>query len=213
MEEGLSGMVKVKICGLTDVKDAKLLNQYGADYAGVVLFYPQSRRNQPIEAAAEIIRALRPEIKKVAVTVSPDLEQVKLCRLAGFDYIQVHGECREEVLEQKQLPVFRAVNVGERLEAPVEHENIAGYVFDGRLPGNGEVFDWELLKDFRRNGKLLMLAGGLNPQNVTEGIRLLNPDIVDVSSGVENENGIGKNPERVRKFIEEVKKYRKNIMI
>ncbi len=198
-------MAKVKICGLTDVREAEMLNQYGADYAGMVLFYPKSRRNISLETAGEIIGALKPQIKKVAVTVSPSLEQAEACRAAGFDYIQVHGECREEVLKQQMIPVFRAVNVGNILEAPVEHENIAGYVFDGRLPGNGEVFDWKLLKDFGRNGKLLMLAGGLNPENVAEGIRYLNPDIVDVSSGVENENGIGKNPELVRKFIESAK--------
>lgn len=199
-------MVKVKICGLTDKGEAELLNRYGADYAGVVLFYPKSKRNMTIEAAKEIISALRPEIKKVAVMVSPNLMQVRACKEAGFDYIQVHGECREEILEQELLPVFLAANVCDRVEATAEHEHIAGYVFDGKLPGNGEVFDWELLKSFDRRGRLLMLAGGLNASNVTEGIRLLQPDIVDVSSGVENENGIGKNAERVREFIEAVRK-------
>lgn len=198
-------MVKVKICGLTDKGEAEILNQCGADYAGIVLFYPKSKRNMTIEAAREIVGALQPEIKKVAVTVSPVLEQVRACKLAGFDYLQVHGECREEILEQELLPVFLAANVGDSVELLREHEHIAGYVFDGKLPGNGEVFDWKLLRSFDRRGKLLMLAGGLNASNVSDGIRCLRPDIVDVSSGVENENGIGKNAKRVREFIETVR--------
>lgn len=200
-------MTKVKICGLTKVSEAELLNQFGADYAGIVLFYPKSRRNITIEAAKEIIGALKPEIKKVAVTVSPTLEQAEACRQAGFDYIQAHGECRQELLEQK-LPVFLAVNVdgaaGTRATLK-EHQNIAGYVFDGRIPGHGETFDWGLLEGFDRKGKLLMLAGGLKPENVAEGIRRLRPDIVDVSSGVERADGNGKDAERIREFIENAK--------
>lgn len=205
MEEGLSVMVRVKICGLTDKRDAELLNKYGADYAGVVLFYPKSKRNVTIDAAREIIGALRPGIKRSAVMVSPNLEQVRVCKEAGFDYIQVHGECREEILKQELLPVFLAANVEKSVVPPAEHEHIVGYVFDGRLPGNGEAFDWKLLKGFDRRGKLLMLAGGLNASNVTEGIRCLQPDIVDVSSGVEKEDGIGKSEEKVKEFIEAVR--------
>lgn len=206
-------MVKVKICGLTDTGEAELLNRYGADYAGIVLFYPESKRNVQIETAREIVCTLKPEIKKVAVMVSPTLMQARLCRQAGFDFLQVHGECRRELFLQGELPVFLAVHVGEEQKLswaqPVqgkEQGNIAGYVFDGRVPGSGKTFDWRLLKDFDRSGRLLMLAGGLTPENVAEAVRCLHPDIVDVSSGVERESGFGKSPERIRRFIEEARK-------
>lgn len=213
MEEGVSVMVqvKVKICGLTQPSEAELLNRYGADYAGVVLFYPKSRRNMTIEEAKRIVDILNPDIRKIAVTVSPTAEQVRVCKEAGFDYIQVHGECREEILEQELLPVFLAANIEKCVEPVREHEHIAGYVFDGKLPGHGEVFDWQLLKSFDRKGKLMMLAGGLQASNVAEAIRYLQPDIVDVSSGVENKNGIGKNADKIREFMECVRQSTQNL--
>lgn len=199
-------MTGVKICGLTDVEEAELLNQCGAAYAGMVLFYPHSRRNISLEKARDILEALRPDICRVAVTVSPDREQAVLCRDAGFDYLQVHGECRPELLGEGLLPVLQAVNVGDGSGALLEHERIAGYVFDGRRPGSGESFDWRILRDFDRRGKLFMLAGGLRAENVAEGIRMVRPDIVDVSSGVERYDGRGKDAGRIAAFMEAVKR-------
>ena len=77
---------------------------------------------------------------------------------------------------------------------------IAGYVFDAIEPGSGKTFDWKLVDNIPRDEKLLLLAGGLNPDNVRMAIEAVHPDGVDVSSGVENDNGAGKNPERIRAF-------------
>ena len=75
-------MSKVKICGLTEIREAEIVNQYSADYAGMVLFYPKSRRNLPIGKAKEIITVLSSNIKKVAGVVSPTVEQIKKCKKA-----------------------------------------------------------------------------------------------------------------------------------
>ena len=78
---------------------------------------------------------------------------------------------------------------------------IAGYVFDAIEPGSGKTFDWKLVDNIPRDEKLLLLAGGLNPDNVRMAIEAVHPDGVDVSSGVENDNGAGKNPDKIHDFV------------
>lgn len=205
----------VKICGLTDVKDAVILNENQVDFAGFVLFFKKSKRNLTIPQAQKIMSQLDDVIKKVAVTVSPTLQQVKEIQAAGFDYIQIHGNLLNDVLEECELPILRAVNV-ERSEdcMNVEHsDKIFGYVFDGKNAGEGKCFDWSYLQEFDRNGKKLMLAGGLNPENLSCAIQMVAPDIVDVSSDVElpsvqTEYGVrspGKDRKKVEVFVAAVR--------
>lgn len=205
----------IKICGLTDAKDAFILNENQVDFAGFVLFFEKSKRNLTIPQAQEIMSRLDDTMKKVAVTVSPTLQQVKEIQAAGFDYIQIHGNLTNDVLKECELPILRAVNV-ERPEdcMNVEHsDKIFGYVFDGKNAGEGKCFDWSYLQNFDRNGKKLMLAGGLNPNNLSRAIQTVAPDIVDVSSDVElpsiqTEQGMrspGKDGEKVEAFVAAVR--------
>ena len=83
---------KIKICGLTKEKEADYLNQIHADFAGMVVFFPKSKRNISLDQAKKIKSALLPEIKTVAVTVSPTLAQISQIAEAGFDLIQIHGD-------------------------------------------------------------------------------------------------------------------------
>ena len=82
---------------------------------------------------------------------------------------------------------------------------IAGYVFDAIEPGSGRTFDWTLVENIPRDEKLLLLAGGLNPDNVRMAIEAVHPDGVDVSSGVENDDKAGKNPEKIHDFVAAIK--------
>ena len=82
---------------------------------------------------------------------------------------------------------------------------IAGYVFDAIESGSGKTFDWKLVDNIPRDEKLLLLAGGLNPDNVRMAIEAVHPDGVDVSSGVENDDGAGKNPDKIHDFVAAVK--------
>lgn len=202
---------KIKICGLISVEDAKILNHNSVEYAGIVLFYPKSKRHQEIEQAKLILKALDAKIKKVAVTVSPTLEQVREIEAAGFDILQVHGELLEEVLQETKLDIFKAFHLQEDSTLPIgfHSDKMVGYVFDGKLPGQGEAFDWSILQGFDRKNKLLMLAGGLSSQNVQQGIDALTPDIVDVSSGVEKGTGIGKDADKIKAFVEQARMRRK----
>lgn len=199
--------MKIKICGLTNKKEAEYLNSNQVDFAGMVLFFPKSKRNITIERAREIMSALNKDIQKVAVVVEPSLEQIQEIEQAGFDYIQIHGKLQESLLEKVNLPVLKAFNIKDMDEYETYHKNpkIAGYVFDAQEPGSGKTFDWSLVKNIPRDEKMLLLAGGLHPGNVQEAINYLHPDGVDVSSGVEYEDKLGKDEEKIKLFVKQVK--------
>ncbi len=195
--------MKIKICGLTDPKEAAYLNTYQADFAGFILFYPGSKRNNTIAQAKEIMRELAPSIKRVAVAVSPTEAQIRQITEAGFDYIQIHGKLSQDLLSTISLPVLRAFNV-KNMEEYAQYGSqpqIAGYIFDAAQPGSGATFDWNLLRQIPRDEKLLFLAGGLHSGNVAQAIQAVRPDGVDVSSGVEYDDASGKDPDKIKKFI------------
>lgn len=201
---------KIKICGLTSPAEARYLNENHVDFAGMVLFFPKSKRNISIEQAMEIMAALDASIKRVAVVVSPSIEQVRQIEAAGFDYVQIHGEIPETETEAEAaiaIPILKAFNVSDMDSYEKYHNDsrIAGYVFDAIEPGSGKTFDWKLVDNIPRDEKLLLLAGGLNPDNVRMAIEAVHPDGVDVSSGVENDNGADKNPDKIHDFVAAIK--------
>ena len=199
--------MKVKICGITSAEDIKMVNACKPDFAGFVMFFPKSKRNISPETAKSLIETLDKNVLSVAVTVSPTLEQVKTAYDCGFDYIQIHGEVGEDVFSNPYLKVIRAFNVSdlEKFDEYRMNQNIVGYVFDAHEPGSGKTFDWKLVDNIPRDEKLLLLAGGLNPDNVRMAIEAVHPDGVDVSSGVENDDKAGKNPEKIHDFVAAVK--------
>lgn len=198
--------VLVKVCGLTDTVEADYLNKNKVDFAGFVLFFPKSKRNISIEKAEQIMAELDENIKKVAVIVSPDESEIQQINGSGFDYVQIHGEIKDRLLEQISKPVFKAFNIKDikNIHKYQNNAKIVGYVFDAAVPGSGKVFDWSILNDIKRDAKTFILAGGLNDSNVREAVKLVNPDVVDVSSGVEYDSGSGKDPEKIKQFISQL---------
>lgn len=211
--------MKIKICGLTTPKEADYINEAKADYAGFV-FYPKSKRNVTIGQAAAIAERLDPSVKKVAVTVSPEETLVEQIVKSGFDILQVHKELSLPVLEAVTLPVWYACNVADPKQLQEAQAFLAGLperlrtkieavVVDGAEYGSGKPFDWHKSRRLKKAGaqsppelfadRSFVLAGGLNPSNVAEGIRLFHPDVVDVSSGVEGAEG--KDRERILCFV------------
>lgn len=206
----INSNTKIKICGLTSPAEARYLNENHVDFAGMVLFFPKSKRNISIEQAKDIMAALDASIKRVAVVVSPSIEQVRQIEAAGFDYVQIHGEIPETETEAEAaiaIPILKAFNVSDMDSYEKYHNDsrIAGYVFDAIEPGSGKTFDWKLVDNIPRDEKLLLLAGGLNPDNVRMAIEAVHPDGVDVSSGVENDDKAGKNPDKIHDFVAAVK--------
>lgn len=200
-------MTKIKICGLTTPQEAEWVSKSQVDYAGMVLFFPKSKRNITIEQAKEIMKSMLPQIQKVAVVVSPSALQIKEIQKAGFDIVQIHGQVLPEALETLRIPFLRAFNVDnmqewERYEA---EPKCIGYVFDAVKPGSGETFDWSSIPNLPEDGKPYLLAGGLNPDNVGSAVAAMHPYGVDVSSGVERDSGTGKDPEKMGAFVRAVR--------
>lgn len=190
--------MKIKICGITSEKESDYLNDNKVDFAGFV-FYEKSKRNITIDKARLIMNRLDSNIKKVAVMVSPTLEEVIDKEDAGFDVIQIHGELKESILDKTRKEVWCAINLSDEeyddkmrwlnsLDSN-QYNKISGIVIDSKNFGSGQTFDWQQNKDKLESkvfkDKTFILAGGLNSDNVSEAISILNPDIVDVSSGVE----------------------------
>ena len=198
----------IKICGLTDVKEAEYLKKNKVDFAGMVLFYEKSKRNITVDKAYEIIDALYGSgICTVAVTVSPSEAQIHEIEDVGFDYIQIHGAIDDRLIELCKLPVLKAFNVTylDKYEHYIKMDNIKGFVFDAGEPGSGKTFDWNMLKNIQ-DDKLHILAGGLSADNVARAIKVVKPDGVDVSSSVEYEDRLGKNPDKIDDFVSKVRK-------
>lgn len=212
--------MKVKICGLTRPQEALYLNEAGADYAGFV-FFEKSKRNVSIEQAKEVMKLLDDSIQTVAVTVSPDAALIEQIEQAGFQVLQVHKSLDTQLLERIHIPVWYAVNIAEEeqlqektsfLQAipKKDAQKIEAIVVDGAEYGSGKTFDWKKSSEMRNHAGIFehrrfVLAGGLNEENVAQGIKWFAPDIVDVSSGVEGADG--KDREKIINFIGKVKNY------
>jgi phosphoribosylanthranilate isomerase len=217
--------MEIKICGLTRPKEAEYLNEAAVDYAGFVLF-EKSKRYVTIEQAKAIMRELDPGIRKVAVTVSPDVALARAAEEAGFDILQVHKQLSSEVLREISIPVWYAFNIADEEELEKQQnffhtlpealsQKITAIVVDGAEYGSGKPFNWKKSKRLKKAGaqsppdiftnRKFVLAGGLTAENVAEGIRCFEPDIVDVSSGMEEPEG-GKSRERILTFVKAVRK-------
>ena len=197
MADNRRGSPQIKICGITQVGEAFYLNEVHAEYAGFV-FWQNSKRKVSFAQAEEIHKYLDKRIKRVAVTVSPNLELVRRVEQAGFDILQVHGDLQEDVLRQCGVPIWRACNLQkpQDMNGLEQDAKITGYVLDAKQAGSGKPFDWagsrtavEHMKATVFAGKMFVLAGGLNPKNIVEAVKTLEPDAVDVSTGVEGANG------------------------
>lgn len=231
MEEPVGGadVTAIKICGITREEEIEYLNEAGVDYAGFV-FYEKSKRYLTVAEAEKISRKLKPNIKKVAVTVKPEAALIRQIEQAGFDILQIHGMNQAD-FERFQmlttLPVWLAANLTEPKEVrrwrDTMHMGESGILFDAGAYGSGRTFGWETKEDasgeawreavaeFRQEAAAaqvtFLLAGGLDAANVAEGIRIFAPDVVDVSSGVEETlDGVTKkNKEKIEAFVRAVR--------
>ena len=211
---GTKANVKIKICGIRTPAEAGYLNDAKADYAGCV-FYEPSKRFVTDDQAEKILKALDANIGRVAVTVSPTADDVRRIESLGFDILQVHKDLSLEVLDKVSIPVWYAVNIADASkyeeavrfidELPKElAAKIEGILADAPDFGSGRTFDWKECSRIGTGDRLFILAGGLRSENVAEGIRVFEPDIVDVSSAVEKDNG--KDRELIDEFVRAVRK-------
>lgn len=199
--------MKVKICGLTDVETAVAAANYGADAIGFV--FAESRRRITLEQAKEIIPHLPKEVWKVGVFVNETREEIEsIASAVGLTHIQLHGDETALFSETISLPVIKSFSFqgNESLEALGEFSSDFILLDSPKgkyRGGNGTAFNWNEVNPKLMNRKKVILAGGLNADNVEAAITIIKPFMVDVSSGVETD-GI-KDLSKMKTFIGKAK--------
>jgi phosphoribosylanthranilate isomerase len=197
-------VTRIKICGITNVKDAEMVCECGADAIGFV-FTPSPRYITP-EKALIIHEYVPPFVTTVGIFTNIQLAVVqRIINITGIDVIQLHGDESPEYCYSiprrviKRIPVLNT-DTSDILYARMKKYDTATMLLDPG-GGDGKVFDWTIARGIERP---LIIAGGLTPDNVHTVVRLLKPYGVDVSSGVEESPGI-KNRKKVAAFIKEVR--------
>ena len=186
-------MTKVKICGLKELEHVEAAVKAGADFIGF-MFAP-SKRRITVEQAKELAKAIPSTVKKVGVFVNEAPETIQaIAAQVGLDYIQYHGDETAEQIQAIGLPAIKAFSI--RSEEDVMRAasyDVDYYLFDAPgsdfRGGSGKSFDWMLLDEMNIPLEKVILAGGLNEENVALAIILVEPFAVDVSSGVEIDGG------------------------
>lgn len=205
-------LFRVKVCGITNLADARAARDAGADALGFNFSRKSPRYISPARAL-RIIRRLPENIALVGVFVNRSPSSLsRIAQSLRLDFIQLHGdESSKEVnaLASKHR-VIRALRVTPRFQPETlrKYSGVTAFLLDGYRPktrgGTGRPFNWMLARRAARFGHIV-LAGGLNPDNVARAIRIARPTAVDVASGVES-NPRKKDSARVRAFVEQAKR-------
>ena len=192
-------MTKVKICGLSTKGAVETAVSAGADYIGFV--FAPSKRQVTLDQAAELVKIIPADVKKVGVFVLPSrAELLEAIDKVGLDLVQIHGQVADDLFENLPCASIQAVQVDG--EGHVPNSQADYLLFDAPVAGSGQTFDWGKL-DTTGVIQPFFIAGGLNENNVEEAIQHFSPFAVDVSSGVETDGQ--KDHEKIRRFIERVK--------
>jgi phosphoribosylanthranilate isomerase len=195
---------RVKICGITNLKDAHHASACGADALGLV-FYPGSPRFIEPEQARRIIAELPPLVTTVGLFVNESPARIReVVAHCGLDTVQLHGDEEPDQCSYPPCRVIKALRLHDQLGDEVfAAYRVAALLLDAYVPqqfgGTGQRCDWQRAALVAARHRVI-LAGGLNPENVAKAVRQVRPYGVDVSSGVEIQPG-KKDPEKVARFI------------
>lgn len=200
--------VRVKICGITRIEDAIAAVANGADAIGLV-FYEPSPRNVTLSQAIEIASKIPAFVTVVGLFVNAEPAFVRdVIKQVKLDLLQFHGDETPQECAQYGLPFIKAIRVKSDtnlIQCAKDFSASKGLLLDtytdGVAGGTGHVFDWNLIP--AELDKPVILAGGLNAQNVAQAIRQVQPYAVDVSGGVEMAKGI-KDAAKIAAFMQQV---------
>jgi phosphoribosylanthranilate isomerase len=199
------GRTRIKVCGVTRLEDALMLEREGVDAIGFN-FVLASPRSVPPNVAASICARLGPATATVAVVANRSAHDVRaLLDATGIRWVQFHGDEPPHLVAQFLPFAYKAIAVRDASDVMAaesyagEHLLVDARV-DGLLGGTGQVFDWQLVNALASRRKLT-LAGGLNKANVARAIETVRPYCVDVASGVESSPGV-KDARLVRAFVQ-----------
>jgi phosphoribosylanthranilate isomerase len=204
---------RIKICGITNVDDARAAAQAGADAIGMILGYQASPRNLSVAQAAGIAAGLPPFVTAVGLFVDAPVADVQhAMRHAQLQMLQFHGSDELETpayCAQFGLPYLKAIRMAPKIDlvqCALRYCGARGLLLDahvaGQAGGTGQRFDWDRIP--RSLGLPVVLSGGLDPDNVADAIRRVRPAAVDVASGVERAKGL-KDHARINAFVQAVR--------
>ncbi|MCE5194800.1 MAG: phosphoribosylanthranilate isomerase [Nitrospiraceae bacterium] len=204
-------MVRVKICGITNLDDALAAVDFGADALGFVFFKKSPRCITPSNAK-KIIKKLPPFITTVGLFVNEGRDKMEtISKLAGLNAIQLHGNETSSACNIKGCKIIKAIRIESisNLELITKYKDkVSAILLDtyssAKFGGTGKIFNWDIALEAKKFGRII-LAGGLNPENISEAVNYVQPYAVDVSSGVEAEKG-RKDHKKMKMFIERAKR-------
>lgn len=206
-------MTRIKICGLTRMEDIDSVNRYQPEYIGFI-FAPKSRRYVTPEKAKQLAAGLKCGIQSVGVFTQANVDEIiRIAESVPLNVVQLHGMQSENMVQDLRSALPEGVQIwycvaaenGTVVFPELDHivdlwlvDTAAG----GSFGGTGKTFDWMKAKMFLRDRKII-LAGGLNPENIAQAVSCLHPYAVDVSTGVET-NGF-KEEEKIKQFVTAVR--------
>lgn len=202
--------VRIKICGITSVEDARAAVRAGADAIGLV-FYPPSPRAVDIELAREIAYCAGPFVTVTGLFVDAEAAFItQVLSRVPLQLLQFHGEEAAEFCELFQRPYIKAIRMRPELDvqqAIAAHPNATAVLLDAYSPGlpggTGATFDWQRIP--KNTPRPIVLAGGLTPENISLAVSSTQVYGVDVSGGVESAPG-KKDPQKIATFIHNAKR-------
>jgi len=200
---------RIKICGIKHRDDALKAVEFGADAIGLI-FVEKSPRYVSLTEARLIAESMPPFVTVVGLFMDAPAEVVhEALKVVPLNLLQFHGDETPAFCDQFETPYVKVLRMRENVNVVAfaqDYPNAAGILLDTfheKGGGSGEIFDWNLIPD---DVPLpLILAGGLNPDNVASAVETVKPYAVDVSSGVESERAI-KDHQKIEQFIKEVQR-------
>ena len=187
-------MIPVKICGITNLEDARSAVNSGASALGFI-FYDKSPRYILPETASQIAADLKEKVSFTGVFVDKTLDYVHAAKEEmGLNFIQLHGNESPDYCREVQLPVIKVFRVAPNFDAGImKYYDVHAFLFDtyekGKPGGTGDIFNWHLIGELQTDTPII-LSGGLGVENILDAINAVCPSAVDVNSGVESKPGV-----------------------
>lgn len=196
----------IKICGIKNQEEVQLMNQYPVTYIGFI--FAKSKRQITIEEGIKLRAKVRPDIQVVGVFMNQSKEFIiKAIQQCQLDVVQLHGDENNAMIASLPIPVWKSIAIKgeESLCLLKNYPNAKGLLLDtyhkGASGGTGKQFNWDLVTGLHLSQQLI-LAGGLNPDNIEKAIHTVHPDILDLNSGLETD--LIKDPGKVAQLFKQL---------
>lgn len=203
-------MIRVKVCGITNLEDALLCCELGADALGFI-FYENSKRNLDFEKAFSIVAELPAFVSKVGVFVNEKPMVINhIAQSIGLTHVQLHGNENQLLINKVNHPVIKALRISDSFDfSSLNYYSGCSFLLDTfsdkELGGTGLTFNWNTIPIELRDK--IILAGGISSENIEDIFRNIKPQAVDISSSLENESG-SKDRDKLIQFFSLVNKLR-----